>query len=121
MSKYVLKRGKGGYSFHLEADNAEIIGNSEAYKALASAKKGIESIRRNADKCDIEDQTVEGYKIRTNPKFEIYRDGNKKYRFRMKAKNGQVVLLSPPCKDMDALKELITTVKKIAYRSKTEG
>lgn len=39
----------GEYRFRLKAHNGEIILASEGYKAKASCKNGIESVRKNAD------------------------------------------------------------------------
>ena len=39
----------GEYRFRLKAANGEIILASEGYKAKASCKNGIESVRKNAD------------------------------------------------------------------------
>ena len=47
--KYELYKDKGGeFRFRLKAANGQIVGKSEAYKAKASAKKGIASIMKNA-------------------------------------------------------------------------
>jgi uncharacterized protein len=43
---YADKAGK--YRFRLKAGNGEIIATSEAYESKASAKNGIESVRKNA-------------------------------------------------------------------------
>ena len=52
---------------------------------------GIESIRRNAIEAKLEDQTVEDYEAVTNPKFEVYTDKAGEFRFRLKAKNGEII------------------------------
>jgi uncharacterized protein YegP (UPF0339 family) len=47
--KFEIKRAKNGeYYFNLLASNNEIILTSETYKAKASAKNGIESVKRNS-------------------------------------------------------------------------
>ena len=47
--KFELYKDKGGeFRFRMKAANGQIIGKSEAYKAKASARKGIASIARNA-------------------------------------------------------------------------
>ncbi len=47
--KFELYQDKAGeYRFRLKAGNAQIIGKSEGYKAKASARKGIDSVGRNA-------------------------------------------------------------------------
>ena len=43
---------------------------------------------------NLEDQTVEGFETATNPKFEVYTDKKGEYRFRLKAKNGQIIAVS---------------------------
>ncbi|HEX6569246.1 MAG TPA: YegP family protein [Acidimicrobiales bacterium] len=43
---YTDKAGK--FRFRLKAGNGEVIAVSEAYESKASAKNGIESVRKNA-------------------------------------------------------------------------
>jgi uncharacterized protein YegP (UPF0339 family) len=48
--KFELYQDKAGeFRFRLKASNGENIGRSEGYTAKASAKNGIESVRKNAD------------------------------------------------------------------------
>jgi uncharacterized protein YegP (UPF0339 family) len=48
-AKYHLKRASDGqFHFSLHASNGEIVLSSELYKAKASARDGIESVRQNA-------------------------------------------------------------------------
>ena len=42
----------------------------------------------------IEDQTVEGFEVLKHPKFEVYNDKAGEFRFRLKAKNGQIIATS---------------------------
>jgi len=98
-----------------------IIGYSDHYTVPATAKKGIESLRANAGKCHLEDQTVAGWKSLRNPKFEIFYDGNKKLRFRMKALNGQNLITSVPYRSMTELLSAIELVNNIATTAKVEG
>ena len=56
--------------------------------------KGIESVRRNAVVAKLEDQTVEGFQVLTNPKFEVYTDKAGEYRFRLTARNGEIIATS---------------------------
>lgn len=44
----VYKDKAGEFRFRLKATNGQIIAVGEGYKALASCKKGIESIKKNA-------------------------------------------------------------------------
>ncbi len=43
--------------------------------------------------------------------FEVYKDDNGQYCFRMKASNGQVILNSKPCEDKAACMNNIHSVK----------
>ena len=76
---------------NLKAGNGEVIATSEIYATEAACMNGIESIRRNAIEAKLEDQTVEGYEAVTNPKFEVYTDKAGEFRFRLKAKNGEII------------------------------
>ena len=49
---------------------------------------------KNAPGAKQEDQTEEGWKPQTNPKFELYQDRAGHYRFRLKARNGQIIAVS---------------------------
>ena len=93
MGKFVIKEAKTGVKFDLKAGNGQVIASSQVYKSEASCKKGIESVRANCA-APIEDQTVEGFEKITNPKFEIYTDKAGEFRFRLKARNGQIVATS---------------------------
>jgi uncharacterized protein YegP (UPF0339 family) len=44
----LFKDAKGEFRFKLVASNGETIASSEGYKSLASAKAGIESVKKNA-------------------------------------------------------------------------
>lgn len=91
MGNFVMKTTKTGFVFNLKASNGEIIASSQVYSTEAACRKGIESVRRNAAVANLEDQTVEGFAVAKNPKFEIYTDKAGEFRFRMKARNGQIV------------------------------
>ena len=53
--------------------------------------KGIASVTTNAPIAALEDQTVEGFEVCKNPKFEMYIDKAGEFRFRLKARNGQII------------------------------
>ena len=94
MGKFILKQTKTGYKFDLKATNGQVIATSEVYTALASCKNGVESVRKNAPIANFENQTEEGYEVATNPKFEMYQDKAGEYRFRLKARNGEIIAVS---------------------------
>ena len=91
MGKFVVKEVKTGYKFDLKAGNGEIIATSEVYTSEASCLKGVESVRKNAAIANLEDQTVENFETATNPKFEVYVDKAGEFRFRLKARNGEII------------------------------
>ena len=94
MGKFLMKKTETGFVFHLRAVNGETIGISEVYTTEEACKKGIESVIKNAPIAGIEDQTLSRSKELKNPKFEIYKDKANKFRFRLKAHNGQEILAS---------------------------
>ncbi len=115
MGKYVIKETKNGcFKFDLKAGNNQVIASSQIYKALASCKTGIASVKTNAPIAAIEDQTIDGYAKEKNPKFEIYTDNLGEFRFRMKAKNGQIIATSEGYKAMKSCLNGIASIKKNA-------
>lgn len=75
--KFTLFTGKDGETyFNLRATNGQIILKSEGYKEKASARTGIESVRRNA---------VDA------ARFEKKTSANGKFHFNLKAVNHQVI------------------------------
>ena len=101
MGKFVVKETKTGFVFNLKAGNGEVIASSQIYTTEASCRKGIDSVRK-ACVGEIEDQTVEGFAEEKHPKFEIYKDKAGEFRFRLKAKNGQIIAVSEGYKKMAA-------------------
>ena len=91
MGKFVVKQTKNGFVFNLKAGNGEIIATSQTYSCEDACMNGIESVRKNAELAKLEDQTVENFETVTNPKFEVYLDKRGEYRFRLKARNGEII------------------------------
>ena len=94
MGKFIIKETKTGTKFDLLATNGQVIATSEVYTTLSACKNGIASVQKNAEIAKIEDQTVEGFETVTNPKFEIYTDKAGEFRFRLKARNGEIIAVS---------------------------
>ena len=95
MGKFVIKKTNTGYTFSLKAGNGEIIATGgEVFNTLVSCKNSIESVIKNAEVANFEDQTVEGYQEEKHPKFEMYTDKKGEYRFRLKARNGEPIAAS---------------------------
>ena len=114
MGKFVIKETKSGFKFDLKAGNGEIIASSEVYNALKSAQNGVESVRNNAPIANVEDQTVEGFEAVTNPKFEVYTDKAGEFRFRLKARNGEIIATSEGYKAKASCLNGIESVRKNA-------
>lgn len=115
MGKFVIKATKTGFTFSLKASNGEVIAvGGEVYNTLASVKGGVASVAKNAPIANVEDQTVEGYETAKCPKFEIYKDKAGEFRFRLKARNGEVIAASEGYVRKDSCKNGIESVRKNA-------
>lgn len=113
MGKFVVKNTATGVKFDLKAGNGEVIATSEVYSAEAACLNGIESVRKSCEG-GVEDQTVEGFETVKNPKFEVYTDKAGEFRFRLKARNGEVVAVSEGYKTKPSCLNGIESVKKNA-------
>ena len=89
------KTSNGNYNFRLKAPNKETLAVSEApYPTSTGCKAGIASCRKFAG-VHVEDQTLKrGYSVLPNPKFEMYEDKGGKYRYRLRANNGIIIIIS---------------------------
>ena len=94
MGKFVIRTVPSGFKFDLHAANGQSILTSEVYTTEHACRKGIESVRKNAPIAKLEDQTEPEYRKLTNPKFEMYQDKHGTYRFRLKARNGEIIAVS---------------------------
>ena len=94
MSKFLLKSTSTGMKFDLKAGNGETIATSEVYSSEAACMNGVESVMKNAPIANLEDQTEANYATQTNPKFEMYTDKAGEYRFRLTARNGEIIATS---------------------------
>ena len=113
MGKFVMKEVKTGFKFNLKAGNGEIIASSEIYSSEAACKNGIESVRNNCAS-EIEDQTVEGFAELKHPKYEVYTDKAGEFRFRLKARNGEIIAVSEGYKAKASCLNGIESIKKNA-------
>ena len=114
MGKYVVKKTNTGVKFDLKAGNGEIIANSEVYSSKDACMKGIESVKKNAPIAAVEDQTVDGFEACKHPKFEVYTDNAGEFRFRLKAKNGEIIATGEGYKAKASCMNGIESVKKNA-------
>jgi len=112
MGKFVVKTVNTGLMFNLKAGNSQVIGTSEVYTTPKALKAGIASVQKNAPIAAIENQ-IKGEKAK-NPKFEIYQDKGGAIRFRLTAKNGEIILASQGYKTLESCKKGIASVVKNA-------
>ena len=110
-AKYQVYRDVGGkYRFRLRAGNSKIVVVSEAYESKAGCMNGVESVQKNCQS-HIEDKTL-GKKKLPNPKYEIFVDADLKFRFNLRAANGQVIGSSEAYDSKQGCKQGIEAVKK---------
>ncbi len=114
MSKFVIYKVASGIKFVLKASNGQTIADSEVYESVAACRNGVESVRKNAPDAKVENQTVEGWTAVTNPKFEMYEDKGGQFRFRLKARNGEIIAVSEGYTTRAACENGIESVKKNA-------
>ena len=104
--KFEVYTDKAGETrFRLKASNGQVILASEGYKRKASALNGIESVRKNA---------ADG------SRFERAKTKNGKWRFNLKASNGQVIGTSETYESEAARDNGIASVQKNAPDAKLE-
>ena len=113
MGKFVIKKTNTGFKFDLKAGNGEVIATSEVYTTEAACLNGVDSVRNNCVG-EIEDQTVAEIVAVKHPKFELYQDKAGEYRFRLKARNGEVIATSEGYKAKASAMNGIESVKKNA-------
>lgn len=111
MGKYVINQTATGVTFHLKADNGQIIATSEVYSSEEACKKGIASVAKNAPIAPIEDQTAETVDRQKCPKFELYTDKAGEYRFRLKASNGENIAASQGYTEKESAQKGVASVK----------
>ena len=115
------------FRFHLKAANGEIIAVSQSYGAKESAINGIDSIKTNAPIAKIADlTTAEG--AMPKPKhakgivqetvFEIQTNAPDKWRFHLKAANGEIIAVSQSYQTKESAEAGIASVKNNAPMAK---
>ena len=113
MGKFLAKSTPTGVKFDF-LNGDQVVLSSEVYKAQQTCLNGIASIQKNAADAEIEDQTVEPIVEKKHPKFEIFLDKNKAYRFRFKARNGEIIASSPAFDSKAAAEAALAVAKKSA-------
>lgn len=114
MGRYVVLRGKSGFRFNLLAINGQIVGSSEVYTAKISCLTGIESVRRVAAAASLVELSPKGAPAVPCPRFELYTDRAGQFRFRLRARNGKIILVSEGYARKDGCLKGIESVRKNA-------
>ena len=113
------------FRFHLKAGNGQIIAVSQAYGAKESAINGIDSIKKNAPIAKIADLTSgevavpkQAKGIVQDPVFEIQTNAPDKWRFHLKAANGEIIAVSQSYQTKESALSGIASVQKNAPTAK---
>lgn len=114
MGKFLIRKVPTGVKFDLRAPNGQVILSSEVYTTLPSCRRGIASIRKNAVRAGLEDRTAAEIRQCANPKFEVFRDKSGEFRFRLKARNGEIVGVSEGYREKIGCLAGIESVRKNA-------
>ena len=120
MGKFVVRATNTGIKFDLKANNGEVIATSEVYKSKKSCLAGVASVAKNAPAANVEDQTVENFEVIKHPKYEVYTDKAGEFRFRLKAKNGEIIATSEGYKAKASALNGIQSIGKNAPDAKVE-
>lgn len=117
MGKFIIRTTEDGFSFSLFAANGEPVAVSDVYTNRNACLKGLESVRRNAA-AKVEDQTVRGFETLANPKYELYRDRKRQYRYRLRARNGKIIATGGGHTDKELCLQGIESVRRNAPKSR---
>ena len=119
MAKFIVKQTATGFEFDFRTE-AGVIATSEVYTGEAACKKGVDSVKNSAGG-EIENQTVEGFETKKHPKYEVYEDKAGGFRFRLKARNGEIVAICPASwKTADEVIAAVEEVRAGAADAKVE-
>lgn len=82
MGQYVVVENEGRYCFNLCASNGHILVTSIVFPSREECLQALEVIRRDADRAEIEDTTIDAFDREPSPKYRIYEDFDGYYFFR---------------------------------------
>jgi len=113
------------FRFHLKAANGQIIAVSQSYGTKESALRGIASIQKNAPIAKIADSTTKEIipdsahrGVVQDPDFEIQCDIAGKFRFHLKAANGEIIAASQSYLSRESAENGIASIKRNAPMAK---
>lgn len=99
MGSFVMRRVKDGFVFQLYAPNRLILSTSPVYITEDACKKGILTVMEQGKNAGEADLTEVGTPLPKTPRYEIMRDAAGSFRFRLRAKKGDVILTSSAYSD----------------------
>lgn len=106
MGKFVISTRKNGeFHFNLKAGNGQVILSSEGYTTIDGCRNGVESVRKNAP---------------DDNRYERMETAGGKFRFNLKAGNGQVIGTSESYESESGRENGIESVKKNAPDAEIE-
>ncbi len=108
---FKIKTTPFGYKFNFVTSSGEVLSVSELYSTLESCLNGIKSVQANSE-AEIENQTETEYTSIRYPKYEVYVDKFGEYRFRLKARNGAIIVVSSGFREMSACINTINKMKE---------
>ena len=121
MAKFIVKQTATGFKFDLKENDA-VIATSEVYSSENACRKGVDSVRNSAVG-EVENQTVEGFETKKHPKFEVYADKAGEFRYRLKARNGEIIATGGTVafKTVDEVLAVVDAVKAAAADAEVES
>ncbi|MBO7156018.1 MAG: YegP family protein [Clostridia bacterium] len=117
-----IYRDNGGkFRFRVRSSNGCTVGHSQGYTAKATCKSGIKAVENAAQIATVVDTTVNPGYVRAIGKavFEIYRDNEDKFRFRLVAANASNVLASQGYTAKANCLKGVESIKRIAEYHET--
>ena len=110
---YVDTTGK--YRFRFHSSNKFTLGHSQAYSTKSACKYGIQAVIRAAEKATIVEVDSDKYvSLIGKSVFEIYKDNDKKFRFRLMSANAMNILASQGYSSKINCLKGIESIKRIA-------
>lgn len=91
----IYKDNGGKFRFRFRSSNTNTVGHSQGYTAKSACKSGIQAVVKAAEFASITDNTKEEHVTAIGKAtFEIYKDKENKFRFRLIAANASNILAS---------------------------
>ncbi len=121
MAKFIVKQTATGFKFDLKCEDT-VLATSEVYSSENACRKGVDSVRNSAVG-EVENQTVEGFETKKHPKFEVYADKAGDFRYRLKARNGEIIATcgTASFKTVEEVLALVDAVKSAAADAEVES